>query len=90
MEESVSSEDENRFLHKEDDFNTEYTQEEINEYIEALKSDPRNKEIDFDKISKSELYKFATSKSLNIGDDYSNYLLSLLLNSAYYDPKSRS
>jgi pre-mRNA-processing factor SLU7 len=88
LDENISSEDENRFLNKYEA--EEYTDDQINEYIEALKKDPRNKNVDFEKISKEELYQFATSKSLNIDADYSKYLISLSLNSAYYDPKSRS
>jgi pre-mRNA-processing factor SLU7 len=88
LNESLSSEDENKLLNPEVD--AQFTEEEVNEYIEALKKDPKNKHFDFDKYSKEELYKFATSKSLNIGDDYSKYLLSLSLESAYYCPKSRS
>ena len=88
LDENISSEDENRFMNL--DYHEDFTEEEINEYIEALKNDPRNSKVDFDNISKEDLYKFATSKSLNISADYSKYLIKLSLSSAYYDPKSRS
>jgi pre-mRNA-processing factor SLU7 len=91
LNESISSEDDgnNRFKNDKDE-DDKFDEEQVNEYIQALKDDPRNKDVQFEKISNKDLYSFATSKSLNIGDDYSKYLISLSLNSAYYDPKSRS
>lgn len=93
--ESGSSDDEKQFLNNEEEDerkkknNKGNKDEERNVYEDSLNNnvDSINKEPE---ISKEDLHKAATSKSLNIGSDYSKYLLSLNLDSAYYDPKSRS
>ena len=66
---------------------------EVMSYLDSLvkSSDATGKKIKSVKdIPKNIIYQMCTSKSLQIGDDYSKYLLNLALNSAYYDGKSRS
>jgi len=66
---------------------------EVISYLDSMvkSSDPSGKKVKTVKdIPKNIIYQMCTSKSLQIGDDYSKYLLNLALNSAYYDGKSRS
>jgi pre-mRNA-processing factor SLU7 len=67
------------------------TDKDVLNYLDSVanSNDPKKIKSVRD-IPKNIVYQMCTSKSLQIGDDYSKYLLNLALNSAYYDGKSRS
>ena len=102
LEESVSSEDEEKLLVNDipeefreavkqmplgEDEDREMTDEDVMAYLVELRKD---KTKNINDIPKKVLYRLCASKSLHVGADYSKYLINLALNSAYYDGKSRS
>jgi pre-mRNA-processing factor SLU7 len=104
LDESVSSEDENKLLVNDipsefkevvNNMSTGENKENSNEVTDEdvlayLVEMRKDSTKNLNDIPKNILYKMCVSKSLHVGSDYSKYLINLALNSAYYDGKSRS